>query len=111
MDPDDGNSGENGTDDSESFRSFECEMLRQGYDVVLKRPWQADAVVATHSHPFDAKARVVQGEMWLTVGENTRHIGTGGGFELAAGTPHSERYGTEGATYWVGRRDVPQRAD
>ena len=26
------------------------------------------------------------------------------GFQLAAEEPHSERYGTEGATYWVGRR-------
>jgi quercetin dioxygenase-like cupin family protein len=49
----------------------------------------------------------VRGEMWLTIGDRTRHIPTGGTFELNPGTPHSERYGAEGATYWVGRREVP----
>jgi quercetin dioxygenase-like cupin family protein len=64
-------------------------------------------VVATHAHSFAAKAPVVRGEMWLTIGERTEHIPTGGTFELQPGTPHSERYGAEGATYWFGRREVP----
>ncbi|MES3011212.1 MAG: cupin domain-containing protein [Pseudomonadota bacterium] len=58
----------------------------------------------THSHPFAAKATVVQGEMWLTVNGETQHLLPGDGFELAQGVPHSERYGTDGATYWVARR-------
>jgi hypothetical protein len=42
--------------------------------------------------------------MWLQVGDDTQHIPTGGTFELARGTPHSERYGSEGTVYWVARR-------
>ena len=71
---------------------------------MLERSWDPGQVVAIHSHPFDASAVVVKGEMWLIVGDDTRHIGTGGTFELARGTPHSERYGSEGAVYWVARR-------
>jgi quercetin dioxygenase-like cupin family protein len=61
-------------------------------------------VLDTHTHEFDAKALVVAGEMWLTVCDRTEHIAAGGTFEIDAGTPHSERYGSEGATYWVARR-------
>ena len=44
--------------------------------------------------------------MWLTVGGHTQHIREGGTFELEPNTPHSERYGPQGATYWVGRHEV-----
>ena len=88
----------------ESFAEFESRAKAQGYSEVLERKWQPGQVVAEHSHPFDASAVVVQGEMWLMVGDATQHIVPGGTFELARGTPHSERYGSEGAVYWVGRR-------
>ena len=89
---------------SESFAQFEIRTKALGFNEVLERQWEPGRVVGTHSHPFDASALVVQGEMWLMVGDETRHIATGGTFELARNTPHSERYGSEGATYWVGRR-------
>lgn len=92
------------TQTTANFTEFERNARSQGYDEVLERHWEPGQMVPIHSHPFDASAVVVQGEMWLTVGADTRHIGTGGTFELARGTPHSERYGSEGATYWVGRR-------
>ena len=89
---------------SESFAQFESRTKALGFNEVLERQWEPGRVVGTHSHPFDATALVVQGEMWLMVGDETRHIATGGTFELARDTPHSERYGSEGATYWMGRR-------
>ena len=89
---------------SESFAQFEIRTKALGFNEVLERQWEPGRGVGTHSHPFDASALVVQGEMWLMVGDETRHIATGGTFELARNTPHSERYGSEGATYWVGRR-------
>jgi hypothetical protein len=90
-----------------NFQQFEADLKAQGFDQVLSRDWPPLTVVATHAHSFAAKALVVRGEMWLTIGERTEHIPTGGTFELKPGTPHSERYGAEGATYWVGRREVP----
>ena len=89
---------------AESFSEFESRTKAQGYDEVLERKWQPGQVAALHSHPFDASALVVQGEMWLTVGDATQHILPGGTFQLERNTPHSERYGNEGAIYWVGRR-------
>jgi quercetin dioxygenase-like cupin family protein len=48
---------------------------------------------------------VVQGEMWLSVGEHTQHLLPGDTFRLERDVPHAERYGHEGATYWAARRN------
>ena len=90
-----------------SFEAFQSEALAAGCDEALVREWQPNAVLNAHTHPFDVEAIVVRGEMWLTEGDRTWHLTPGGTFRLAAGTLHGERYGQEGATYWVGRRQVP----
>lgn len=89
-----------------SFAQFEAASRARGFDEVLVRQWAADTVLDTHTHPFSVDARVVQGEMWLTCGDQTRHLRPGDRFELARDVPHAERYGTEGATYWVARRNA-----
>lgn len=89
-----------------TFDSFSAAASAAGFDEVLERRWEAGQVLDTHSHPFDARARVVQGEMWLTVGTNTRHLCPGDSFELGRDVPHAERYGDAGATYWVARRNA-----
>lgn len=83
---------------------FEAARRAEGYQEVLERVWAPNTVLDEHTHPFDAKAVVTQGEMWLTCGGETKHLLPGGTFELARNTPHAERYGPEGATFWVGRR-------
>jgi AraC-like ligand binding domain len=87
-----------------TFTEFETDAKASGFDEVLERQWKPLTVVDLHTHPFAAKALVVGGEMWLTVGEHTRHLCTGDTFELDAQVPHAERYGSEGATYWVARK-------
>ena len=90
-----------------TFKAFETDALAQGFDEVADRRWSPAETVAEHSHPFGVKALVVQGEMWLTVGDTTQHLRPGDTFELAHGMPHAERYGAEGATYWAARRHAP----
>lgn len=94
------------------FTTFEALALAQGYDEVAERQWPALAQLATHTHPFAVRALVVQGEMWLSEGEGdaarTQHLRRGDRFELAMHAPHAERYGAEGATYWVARRHEPK---
>lgn len=86
------------------FDEFRSSMRGRGYPEVTQRTWQPGQVVDEHTHPFDADALVVEGEMWLTCQGSTRHLKPGDTFYLEHGTPHSERYGPAGATYWVGRR-------
>ena len=89
---------------SETFAQFESRVRAQGFNEVLERKWEPGQVMATHVHSFDALAVVIQGELWLTTGACTSHIVSGGGFEIERNTPHAERYGPDGATFWVARR-------
>lgn len=85
------------------FETFKSAALAEGFDEVLERVWAPDTELDTHTHPFAAKALVVQGEMWLSAKGQTQHLLPGDLFELDHGEPHSERYGIEDATYWVAR--------
>ena len=85
---------------------FKASALAQGFDEVLERGWGPHQVVETHTHPFAVQALVVQGEMWLGCGGQTRHLRPGDRFELARDEPHAERYGPQGATYWAARRNT-----
>jgi hypothetical protein len=89
----------------DDFSIFEADALAAGFDEALVRKWAPNQVVDEHSHPFDAHAVVTRGEMWLTQRGVTRHLVRGGRFELPNGEPHSERYGVDGAEYWVARRN------
>lgn len=87
------------------FGTFKAQALAEGFDEVLERSWPGDARLDEHTHPFALKARIVRGEMWLSVGEATQHLQAGESFELAGEVPHAERYGHEGAAYWIARRN------
>lgn len=87
----------------QTFETFRSVALAEGFDEVLERVWAADTELAEHTHPYAVKAKLVQGEMWLTVGGQTQHLRPGDLFELERGEAHTERYGSEGATYWVAR--------
>ena len=88
-----------------TFEAFSTEHRAAGFDEILERRWKPNIVVDTHTHAFAVKALVVQGELWLTVGERTQHLRAGDRFELDADVPHAERYGDEGAIFWVARRN------
>jgi mannose-6-phosphate isomerase-like protein (cupin superfamily) len=90
----------------ESFESFRARSLKAGADDVLERRYAPGEIVDTHTHGFDADALITAGEMWLTYGGETRHLRPGDTFHLPHGTPHSERYGPQGTTYWVARRNA-----
>ena len=95
---------DNATLSGATYDAFRAHPLLQGADEVLERHWSPNQVVEEHSHPFDADAVVTAGDMWLIRADSTQHLRAGDTFSLPAGTPHSERYGPQGATYWVARR-------
>jgi quercetin dioxygenase-like cupin family protein len=92
------------TMNAKTFEAFEAEARAAGFDEALVREWAPDTMLDTHTHPFDADAVVTRGEMWLTCEGSTRHLLPGDTFALAREVPHAERYGPQGATYWVARR-------
>jgi quercetin dioxygenase-like cupin family protein len=89
---------------TQTFEAFKTKQLEAGFDEVIERTWQPNTVLDTHTHPFAVDALVVHGEMWLTVNGQTQHLLPQDCFTLARDVPHEERYGAEGATYWVARK-------
>jgi mannose-6-phosphate isomerase-like protein (cupin superfamily) len=84
--------------------AFESELRRDGYDEILLRDWDAAQQVPEHTHPFDTRVMVLEGEFTLTCGGVQRLLRAGDVFALAADTPHSESYGPQGARFLAGRR-------
>jgi len=88
-----------------TFEAFSASARSQGFDEIVERQWKPDTAVDTHTHAFAVKALVVQGEMWLRVGDETHHLLPGDTFALERDEPHAERYGNAGAIYWAARRN------
>ena len=91
---------------AETFEDFAIAAQAAGYDEVVERRWAPDTELDVHAHNFDAEAVVTQGEMWLMCDGATQHLTTGDTFTIGRHVPHSERYGAQGATYWVARRNA-----
>lgn len=87
-----------------TFEDFRAAALAQGFGEVLERNWSPGQELPEHTHPFDVHAVVVRGEVTLGEGSSQRVLHAGDTFDVPRGTPHSERYGPEGATFWVARR-------
>jgi quercetin dioxygenase-like cupin family protein len=86
-----------------TFEDFKEQKLAEGCQEVLERVWEPNSVVETHTHNFTADALVVKGSFQLTVNGHTRNLVPGSTFYIPVGVEHSEVYGPEGATWWVGR--------
>ncbi|MBB3260254.1 hypothetical protein F4827_004931 [Paraburkholderia bannensis] len=61
-------------------------------------------VMTEHSHPFEAKALIVAGEIAISVAGEERLYRAGDVFHLGAHVPHVERYGPQGVQYLAGRK-------
>lgn len=88
-----------------SFDQFKQQAAANGFDEVVEREWAPNTVLDTHTHPFAVHAILTRGEMWLTMNGQTQHLQPGDIFELDRDVPHDERYGAEGASYWVARKN------
>lgn len=88
-------------------------MERDEFIEALKREGFAEVVTVTrdpqgaldeHTHPFEAKALILFGELTLRVGETDHLYKAGDTFHLPANQAHSEKYGPDGVQYLVGRK-------
>ena len=88
---------------------FEKELHAQGYLEIVDRRMPANDTNPEHSHEFDARLLVVEGEMTITSEGEVRTYRAGDTFSMTAGCRHTERSGVEGVRYLAGRR-YPQKA-
>jgi quercetin dioxygenase-like cupin family protein len=83
---------------------FESALKRAGYLDVETKEYKPGFSTQPHSHPFDVRALVLEGELTLITNGQPRTYQAGEIFEMAAGCEHAERYGPAGARNLVGRR-------
>lgn len=73
-----------------------------GEPVIVER--EPGGGLEEHTHPFEARALILDGEITLRIdGKQTRYA-TGQVFHLANGAEHAETYGPRGVRYLVGRK-------
>jgi len=87
-----------------TLEEFTKTALEKGFDTVTVREWDANSVAELHTHEFAVQVLVTKGEMWLTRNDQTQHLRVGDTFTMEPETPHAERYGSEGTTYWAARK-------
>ena len=83
---------------------FETECHTQGYHEIVDRRMDANTTKPEHSHEFDARLLVLEGEMTITREGSAHLYRAGDAFAMTAGCLHTERSGPEGARYLAGRR-------
>jgi quercetin dioxygenase-like cupin family protein len=88
-----------------TFETFRDQKLAEGFDEVLVRTWDPDFQNAMHAHPFDTDAIVAEGEYWLTLDGQVRHLKVGDTFQVPRGALHCEKYGPAGAVFWAARKN------
>ncbi len=83
---------------------FKAMLAAEHFDEVVTVEREANGSLDNHSHPFEAKALILDGELRIITNEHERVYGPGDIFHLQANVVHSERYGPRGTRYLVGRK-------
>jgi len=83
---------------------FETECRAQGYQEIVDRKMDPNATNTEHSHEFDARLLILEGEMTVTSEGKQRTYRIGDSFAMTAGRRHAEQSGPQGARYLAGRR-------
>ena len=83
---------------------FADELARAGFEPAVTVTREAGGMLGDPTHPFEAKALILSGDIRIATAALERVYQTGDVFHLAAEDPHSEFYGMLGVQYLVGRK-------
>ncbi|KXU84846.1 cupin [Paraburkholderia monticola] len=84
--------------------AFTDMLTKEGFPDAVLVTREANVAMEVHTHPFEAKALIVEGEIRIRVGDEERLYRIGDVFHLPAHEAHAEQYGPRGVTYLVGRK-------
>lgn len=79
-------------------------LTTEAFENIVTIEREPNGGLDVHTHPFEAKALILEGEIHIQVGDSELFYQTGDVFHLNAEVPHAERYGPAGVKYLVGRK-------
>lgn len=85
---------------------FKKVLTDEGFQDLVIVEREADGYLDTHTHPFEAKALILEGSIVIEVDDETLSFVVGDIFHLSHAKPHTERYGPTGVKYLVGRKST-----
>ncbi len=59
---------------------------------------------APHAHEKETAHIIIEGEMIITIGEETKVVKPGDRFDVVAGEVHAAKMGSQGCVYLIGER-------
>jgi len=83
---------------------FKQGLIEEGFQDLVIVEREADGYLDMHTHPFEAKALILEGSIVIQVDDETLSFAVGDVFHLGHAKPHTERYGPTGVEYLVGRK-------
>lgn len=83
---------------------FITTLQREGFGEIVTVERDAHGFLDIHTHPFEARALILAGEIRLHIDGVEQVFRVGEVFHLAAHQTHAESYGPEGVRYLVGRK-------
>ena len=79
-------------------------LSSEGFSEVVTVKRKANDGLDVHTHPFEAKALILEGDLTIRIGDTARTYREGDVFHLVSNIEHSEQYGPDGVSYLVGRK-------
>lgn len=83
---------------------FLGQLRAAGFEQVTTVTREPHGALEVHTHPFEARALILEGEIRISCAGRETVYRPGDVFHLAQAEPHSERYGPQGVRYLVGRK-------
>ncbi|WP_418320763.1 cupin domain-containing protein [Piscinibacter sakaiensis] len=84
--------------------AFEHELRERGFTEIQQREIAPGVRNDAHSHPFEVRALMLDGELQLSCEGKTETWRAGDIFTMDAGREHVEQFGASGARYLTGRK-------
>ena len=83
---------------------FEQQLLHDGYLDIKHRQCERGEDTQPHTHAFDTRLLILEGEMTVVCGGDQRTYKAGDILEIPAGTAHCERYAAARLQFVAGLR-------
>ena len=84
---------------------FEAQLARDHYDPAIAGEYPPHCFNDFHTHAFDVRGLVLEGEMALTIEGRTQMCHAGDIFLMPIGVLHQEKVGSDGVRYVYGKKE------